>query len=642
MSNVKTSKKAMSNVVNKKNLRDVQIDTLERLYKALVKSAGPYGSTTQILKGAPNSNAPVNTLYTKDGHTIINNIKFDMAIEDSLQREISDITRYIKTHVGDGSTSVTILAYLIFGFMMEEIDEDRYPSYIIIEEFANIVNDLKDIIKGHSRDLTLEDVHKICMICTNSNKRVSDIITQIYKEYGLDVFIDVGASTTDHDVIKSYDGLTLEVGYSDPVYINTKSKESDKEDSAGYCIINKPRIYSFTDPIDTMEMHGFFNKIIYDNIMDPYQKYINTGNKNELKKVVPTVIMAPKISLDLNTSFDNIVQFMYQFNQNMDAKPPLLIISNISKVDFEMYSDIWNLCGCRPIKKYIDPEIQKVEQENGNAPTMDNITSFYGSADRVKADAFKTSFINPDNMFAKYEEDDGEHLAGEFKLDENNERILSEAYNTQIAFLEQELKVAIDDNQDMNIVGGLKRRINSLKANMVDYYVGGVTTTDRDATRVLVEDAVKNVRSAAKYGVGYGTNFEGLRAITEYNDKYGNELKSSTDIKPIIVRIVLKAYYEMSRILYSTVYYTDKELGGKSKYDYISDIKDGLINKSIKEGCPMNFKTKEFDHSVLCTIEQDITILDVLSKIITIIYTTNQCLVQGPQYNMYVDTDEMY
>ena len=56
----------------------------------------------------------------------------------------------------------------------------------------------------------------------------------------------------------------------------------------------------------------------------------------------------------------------------------------------------------------------------------------------------------------------------------------------------------------------------------------------------------------------------------------------------------------------------------------------------------MNFKTLQFDKSVLCTIEQDTTILDVLSKIITIIYTTNQCLVQAPAYNMYIDTDEMY
>ena len=49
MSNVKTSKKANSNIVKKENLREVQRDTLERLKNALIKSAGPFGSTTQVI-----------------------------------------------------------------------------------------------------------------------------------------------------------------------------------------------------------------------------------------------------------------------------------------------------------------------------------------------------------------------------------------------------------------------------------------------------------------------------------------------------------------------------------------------------------------------------------------------------------------
>lgn len=642
MSNVKTSKKANSNIVKKENLREVQRDTLERLKNALIKSAGPFGSTTQVIKGNPQKReSALNTEYTKDGHTILSNIKFDMSIEDSLQRELSDITRYIKVHVGDGSTSTVILASLIFDMLLEHINEDIYPPYIIIKAFQEVVEELKDIIRKNGRDLELEDVHKICMICTNSNERVSDIITDIYKDYGLDVFIDVGASTTDHDVIKSYDGLTIEVGYSDPVYINTPAK-SPTDEEAGYSIIRNANVYAFSDPIDTMEMHNFFNTIIYKNIMEPYGKYMKTGNNRELKNVKPTVILAPKISLDLNTSFDQIVQFMYKFNQDMSTKPPLLIITNIASVDFEMYSDIWNLCGCKPIKKYIDPQIQEKEQESGDAPTMDNITEFCGFVDEVKADAYKTAFINPRNMFEYYTEDEGEHFAGDVKLDENGERILSEAYKTQIAFLEQQLKVAQDQGQDMDVTGGLKRRINSLKANMVDYYVGGVTTTDRDSIRVLVEDAVKNVRSAAKYGVGYGTNFEGLRAVHELNKEYCEKLKSSDDIKYKIIVLMLEAYEEMSYNLYNTVYYPSIPSEFSDKKDFIKNIDGGLISKSLDEGCPMNFKTGEFDHSVLCTIEQDITILDVLSKIITIIYTTNQCLVQTPAYNMYVDTDDMF
>lgn len=639
---VTTSKKANSNVVKKDDLRIVQSDTLRRLKDALIKSAGPFGSTTQIIKGNPTKEASMNTEYTKDGHTILSNIKFDMSIEDSLQRELADVTRYIKLHVGDGSTSTIVLASIILDMLINEIDEGIYPSYMIIDEFQKIVEDLKGIIKSNGRELTLEDVYKICMICTNNNKRVADVISNIYNEYGLDVFIDVGASTSDHDVIKSYDGLTLEVGYSDPVYINTPP-QSKNDEQAGYSIIRNPKVYAFSDPIDTLEMHSFFNTIIYKNILEPYGEFQKTGNKKFLKMVKPTVIMAPKISLDLNTSFDQVVQFMYQFNKDMSTKPPLLIISNITAVDFEAYSDIWNMCGCKPIKKYIDPKIQEAEQNDGNAPTIDTITQFYGEADMVKADAYKTSFINPRDMFETYLEDKDDHLAGEFVLDENGERVLSEAYNTQIAFLEQELKVAIDQGQDLDVVGNLKRRINSLKANMVDYYVGGVTTTDRDSVRVLVEDAVKNVRSAAKYGVGFGTNFEGLRAITQYAEEYNKEEKSSDDIKAKLVTVLQKAYWEMSRSLYETVYYPASEYPQfESKDDAINNIESGMIATSLKENTPMNFRTREFDGSVLCTIEQDITILDVLSKIITIIYTTNQCLVQTPAYNLYVDSNDMY
>ena len=148
-------------------------------------------------------------------------------------------------------------------------------------------------------------------------------------------------------------------------------------------------------------MTNFFNKIVSDNIMKPMYEYSKTSNKKYLDDVVPTVIMAPKISLDMNNSFQEIVSFLYSFNENIQYKPPLLIITNINEVNIEAYSDIWMLSGCKPIKKYIDPEIQKMEQENGKAPTMDTIsTEFYGLVKEVKADAFKTTFFEPSGMFA--------------------------------------------------------------------------------------------------------------------------------------------------------------------------------------------------------------------------------------------------
>lgn len=633
--NNKVTDNTFSNVVTKKTLREVQQWTLNKLKEAVEPSAGPFGSTTQILKIDPNSVGKQHavmmaTEYTKDGHTILSHVRFNKAIEDSLQKELTDLTRHIVKTVGDGTTSVVILSSLIFDELMK-IDEDKYPPYLIIETFQNIVDELKSIIRKNGREMTIEDVYDIAMICTNSNKRVANVISNIYKDYGKDVFIDVGASSGEEDVIKTYDGLTLDVGFSDPCYINKvekgnkfdQAKSMDIEEVHGEAEIRNASIYTFTDPIDTIEMQTYFDTIIYNNIIGPYQTYIKTKNDKELEKMVPTVILAPKISLDLSSTFDNLVAFMHNFDQNLSVKPPLLVVTNISEVNYETYSDIWRLAGCKPIKKYIDPEIQKADIEAGKAPSAETICKFCGHADVVKSDSLKTTFINPIDMFAKDED-------GNFILDENNERVFSDAYTTQISFLEQELQVAKNNGADYDVTGNLRRRIHALKSNMVDYYVGGLSITDRDSVRALTEDAVKNIRSAAKYGVGYGTNFEGFRAITVLADK-PQKLNEVDELTLVLIDAIHKAYRSMSKLLYSTVYYA-----GVNNKD---EIVEYLVNESLEKGCPMNFKTKLFEKDVLCTIEQDITILDSISKIITIIFTTNQALTQTVQHNMYIDMD---
>lgn len=639
MVSVKTTNTTLSNVVSKKELREVQQWTLQKLKEAVEPSAGPYGSTTQILKIDPNSVGKQNALmeateYTKDGHTILSHVRFNKAIEDSLQKEITDLTRHIVKKVGDGTTSVTILSSLIFDELLK-LDEDKYPPYLIIETFQNVVDNIKDIIKSNTREMTEEDAYDIAMICTNSNKRVANIISKIYKDYGKDVFIDVGASNGNEDVIKTYDGLTLDVGFSDTCYINTVANSNkfvldpnDIENVHGESIIRNASIYAFTDPIDTVEMQQLFDAVIFNNIIEPFKNMQKSKDPKDFEKLVPTVIMAPKISLDMSSTFDEIVAFMHNFDQNLDVKPPLLIITNINEINYETYSDIWRLAGCKPIKKYIDPEIQKKDIADGKAPTPKTICKdFCGHADEVKSDSLKTSIVNPSDMFKKDDK-------GEFVLDENGQRVYSDAYITQVSFLEQELQNAINNGEDYDVTGNLRRRVHALKSNMVDYYVGGVTVTDRDSVRALTEDAVKNIRSASKYGVGYGANFEGLRASDKYYRNIVND-DNIDDLTKELARCIINAYHHISTLLYNTVYYPD--INAEDKENYINK----LIDKSLEVGCPMNFKTKEFNKDVLCTIEQDIIILDTIAKIITIIFTTNQALTQTVAHNMYMDLDKI-
>lgn len=552
----------ISNVVKKEKMREIQSKTLEILKDVLLNSFGPMGSNTIIAKNN------MLTKYSKDGKTILENVVFQNIIENSVKSDLEDITRHVVKNVGDGTTSAVILSHIIFE-KLKDIEDTTTP-YEIIKEFKQAVNNIIKEIENNAKEFNSDKAYEIAYISTNGNEEVSNNIKNIYDTYGNDVFIDVSISSTPESYLKVYDGMTLTTGYSDTAYINDAKK--------GSCRIRKPRVYHFTDPVDTVEMFSFLNTIIEKNIMIPYQYN---------KEVIPTVILAPRISRDMSSYITKVAEFMFKF-EDETQKPPLLIVTNIHQE--EQLLDISRLCGCKPIKKYIDFKQQEIDVENGLAPNLETVTEFYGSCDIVEADTLKTKFVNPKHM-----------------KDENGE--FSETFKTLLSFLEAELEKCIEANENNSVTGRLKRRINSLKANMVEYFVGGVSMSDRDSVRDLVEDAVLNCRSASRNGVGYGANFEGLLASNKLAEKSN------------IYEIIYMSYVELVSLLYSTA-------------NIDNSLK--IVDESLELGKPYNIKTKEFDNKVICSIETDIVVLGAISQIISLMFTSNQFICESPIQNRYL------
>jgi hypothetical protein len=170
---------------------------------------------------------------------------------------------------------------------------------------------------------------------------------------------------------------------------------------------------------------------------------------------------------------------------------------------------------------------------------------------------------------------------------------------------------------------------------MIEYLIGGIAESDRDAVKDLVEDAVKNCASASSTGVGYAANFEGLRAsMMAWKQHHDRDKENSDDIIIYHIKsIIAKAYYNAAQILYSTA------------VDNFDDA-EVLIYNSITNDQPYNIATVfdygteniddiPFDGNVLCSISTDIEILEAIDKIVTIMVTANQALVQVPTLNRY-------
>ena len=580
---------SFTNIVPKDSLRKVQLNTLEILATVLSKTAGPRGSNTQLLHGSRYDE------YTKDGHNVLSQIQFYRPLENAIQKEMKEITRYIVKTVGDGTTSAVLLSNEIFKSMCDA--ETEMSAYSVMSTFKEIVSEMIERIRSNKRECTLEDIYNISMIATNGNEEVADSIKKIYEQFGMDVFIDVGISNTTDHLVKSYDGLTLEVGYPTPAYINTSS--SDKE--SGKSSIRNPRIYAFEDPVDTPEMMSFLDAILYHNIFEPLM--------NQTGDYTPTVILAPSISRDANKLLTDLEKTLYGFDKSnaSEQKPPVLIITN-ANVNHEQFNDIIMLCGIPTIRKYLDSDIQQKDIDNGDAPTLENVHEWYGSADLVEADTTNTKFVNPRCMF---------------ETDSEGNRVYSSVYNGLINYISQELDVAYKNNEDANVTGKLKRRLNSLKTNLVEYLIGGITVTDRDSIRDLVEDAVLNCRSAAKNGVGYGANFEAYRVISEMLSETEIDIKNN---KNNIITAIYNAYGSALKNLYMTVF------DPTTAYN--------MINESLEKGMPLNLATGEFDGKVLCSIETDVAILEAISKVIMVMFTANQALLESPINNVYLEEKE--
>ena len=572
------------NVVSKHKLRRVQKEILNKLREYITATYGPLGSNTVIVTG--NNKQTIQANYSKDGLKVVKNITFNMPLEMAIHSQIEDIARFVEHQVGDGTTSSIILSSYIFNGLSYLEESTQIPPRELVNRFIKITDNIKDRILKRKQECDLDKIYKIAMISTNGNREVSNNIYNIYKEYGMDVSIDVSISNDTDSKIKIYDGLIINEGYSDPAYINNAIDNTAD--------IHNAHVYYFRDPIDTGEMIAYMEQILIKNIFEPSQ---------DNEDMIPTVIISPRISRDASGLLTKLITLLYNYNKDgmQSRKPPVLVITNISGTDEDITSDIAKLCRCKDIAKYIDPNIQEEAQRKGEAPTIDNVHEWYGECELVVADTDKTKFIRPKAIVDKFDT----------------------TYDMLINFLKAEIKKSKEENADALEIGRLKKRLRCLEANMVEYLIGGITVSDRDAVRDLVEDAVKNCASAAENGVGYAANFEGLLAATE-----AKKDNIYFDIDYSISKIIELAYRNAAIDLYKSVVpekeaeeYLEASLRNKRPFNVVD------ISRRIDSENPGD--------DVLTSINTDVEILNAISKIVTIMVTANQALVQTPELNRY-------
>lgn len=634
--------KASSNIVPKVILREKQLETLERVAGCLEAAYGPFASTTAIRKGVDDTNPDKtyvgagSTVYTKDGHTILKHVNVSRPIEMTTIEDLISVTEETVKKVGDGTTSAIELSYLVFKAMYDACIKYGISENQLVAELRATTEKVIALIDQKKKEATLEDIYKIAFISTNGNADAAEGIRQIYEKCGMGVHIDVGVSNTGEHEVKFFDGMTFDAGYFNEAFINNPAKAT--------CDIRDANIYVFEDAIDTPEMIALYDTIVGQNVALPIQQLMQLQQKGitaqqveqlrasgQMPTIVPTVILSIGYGTDMRSQTDTLIA---QFTgYAAESRPNLLTVTNIH--DKRALMDLCLLSGAKSIKKYNQVSTMEADQAKGLAPTAETIHEFAGKAEFVSASKTMTKIINPAKMYAH-------DCDGKIAIDDAGNPILSAEYKGLVDNCEAQLASMQKAKTDITDIYLMKKRLNSLKGNLVQYLVGGVSMADRDSVKDLIEDAVLNCRSAATDGVGFGANFEALNAIHHlvkeredaFDEDTKNKIISGEFTYYSMENILMDAYTSLATILYKSA------VGGNEQ------VATQLVGLSLVKGSPCNLKKVSlvngkleagtaFDGSVLSSIKSDQVILNAIAKIIGLTFATNQYFTATYGTNLY-------
>ena len=205
--------KASSNMVSGQEYRELTCAIAQVASDMVVKTLGPYGSTTMIDEGTGF------TYPTKDGWSCLNKLTFTDPTYNTIYNMLKKISFNSVTSVGDGTTTAMVAANFFIsalydGFIKKlTADKKVFRQADFIEAMNKVYQDTENYLKTNKfvrqvdMDGDFSDIYRIAYIATNGNEEFSHTIQKIYQETKnphIQVDMDPTGADTSYTIQKGY------------------------------------------------------------------------------------------------------------------------------------------------------------------------------------------------------------------------------------------------------------------------------------------------------------------------------------------------------------------------------------------------------------------------------------------------------
>lgn len=609
-----------SNVLTGEEYRELVCTIAQVASDVVVKTLGPYGSTTVIDDGTGF------TYPSKDGWTCLSKLQFTDPTYNTIFNMLKKISFNSVTSVGDGTTTAMVaannfLSIMYTDFIPKVMETGGFRQADFIEDIQNVYKLLENKLQNNENiklidtDSDYSDIYKIAYVATNGNSEFATIIQKIYQETGnpnIQVSLDKYPETT-YEIQTGYKFDSRTLNY--PVYVN--------DDSGIINYKNHPcKVVIFNHNV-TFQSH---------------EKIIGALSGIAQRDNVEIIIMAPYFDDIITSWIDSSVQRMVQNRQRPNIMlvqvPITMDLHRKTLVDLTVLTDcqIFDDAKVKAFNLLLHNQTHSEEEQIKDSMFSLEEYAFNSPEEVIRRclGTIKSIVINKTEGFIQ----DYDDIVNPVKYNE----ILREANDTYAELKKKAVKT-IGGTLDKDYLFAQMRYIK-LKGSTGVIKVGAYSDIQQRCDKDSLDDAVLACKSAYENGYVRGLNIELLSLIKK--------------IKPIIITTRYNSYIHIIMdMLYKCFYLTSLQVlnnkqpnneekrlitvndGTDSLLQPLDIVKFNLSNAEILDMLvdstyDYNLRTDTMstreNWEVINSTATDIEILRAVVNVLTTVITSNQFL----------------
>jgi chaperonin GroEL len=233
-------------IVYSEAARQAILRGVNQLADAVKVTLGPKGRNVVLEKkfGGPT--------ITKDGVTVAKEIDLKDPLENMGAQMVREVASKTSDVAGDGTTTATILAQVIFREGVKAVAAGANPMALKrgIEQAVDVA--VEEVKKMSQKVSDNEKIAQVGTISANSDKTIGNIIADAMTKVGKDGVITVEESKTMTTELQTVDGMQFDRGYLSPYFV-TDAERMEVVLEEPYILIHEKKIANMKDLLPLLE-----------------------------------------------------------------------------------------------------------------------------------------------------------------------------------------------------------------------------------------------------------------------------------------------------------------------------------------------------------------------------------------------------